>query len=719
MQGEEIEIVRADQVKNTKEYHYDVVQNEYNKKVFEIRFNSRQADNSIGNPVWKWPFNEEATLMMTYRISKNALVGKNGNYDQGQLKNIDDGYLLNGAWTTDSKESVVSDKLTRSIRKRGEVVDAKQGIVEYTVYINPDYTGEITGNPFIDVFDSDLEYENNSFQVRLYSNAWGLPSGVEVATISGNPTIVDNQLAFDLNIQGAGWTVKQGAMYNHYYGWDNAASIKNHSDWYNKTDYQDDGVTKTSRLRLEMTYRMKVKDNAIKDLGGDSIGLTNTASMQGFGSATAYVSYKPKLLDKAFAAYQNGVAKYEILVNEKGITLSDASHPLTLTDVMTNLTPDLASIKVYEISLDGTASEMQKEWSVHYDGNNTLTFALPDGTPLKITYDAYPQTASGTVQVSNTATLTGKKSETSEVRHEIQVAGGSGSGGGAGMMFLIYKVDKETRAPLEDVEFTIERFEHEEESGEFRGTWTNHGGASIKTDKQGQIKADKIGEETLHNQYLYRIREVKPKAGYAGGKGYIYFTFPKGDSFEADYTAWSEIWKTKGIEAISKDQIHQLSYASSVTVENERIQSYSFTKTDTFGNGLEGATFTLTDTSVNNPEAPRTATSGETGTVTFTDLKPNKTYWLEETRAPGGYLLSTETWMIAVRENGEMTVTDGNGKTVEKPNGGYRFANREIPTLPSVGGRGTAAYGLLGLALMAMATAAYMLARRKKASGAE
>ena len=67
-----------------------------------------------------------------------------------------------------------------------------------------------------------------------------------------------------------------------------------------------------------------------------------------------------------------------------------------------------------------------------------------------------------------------------------------------------------------------------------------------------------------------------------------------------------------------------------------------------------------------------------------------------------------------------MTVTDGSGKTVEKPDGGYRFANREIPTLPSVGGRGTAGYGLLGLALMAMATAAaYTLARRKKASGAE
>ncbi len=130
---------------------------------------------------------------------------------------------------------------------------------------------------------------------------------------------------------------------------------------------------------------------------------------------------------------------------------------------------------------------------------------------------------------------------------------------------------------------------------------------------------------------------------------------------------------------------------------------------------MEGATFTLT-----GEDYSQTATSGETGTVTFTDLKPNKTYQLEETRAPGGYLLSTEKWTIVVRENGEMTVKDGSSNTVKKPDGGYRFANREIPTLPSVGGRGTAAYGLLGLALMAMSTAAaYMLARRKKASGAE
>ena len=154
--------------------------------------------------------------------------------------------------------------------------------------------------------------------------------------------------------------------------------------------------------------------------------------------------------------------------------------------------------------------------------------------------------------------------------------------------------------------------------------------------------------------------------------------------------------------------------------EQEKAFPFSFTKTDTFGKALPGATFTLTDTSANGSEAQRTATSGETGTVTFTDLKPNKTYRLAETRAPGGYLLSTETWTIVVGADGSMTVKDESGKTVEKPDGGYRFANREIPTLPSVGGRGTAAYGLLGLALMAMATAAaYMLARRKKASGAE
>ena len=155
-----------------------------------------------------------------------------------------------------------------------------------------------------------------------------------------------------------------------------------------------------------------------------------------------------------------------------------------------------------------------------------------------------------------------------------------------------------------------------------------------------------------------------------------------------------------------------------VQIVNKQIQGYpfSFTKTDPSGKkALPGAAFTLTGEGYT-----QTATSGENGTVTFTDLKPGKTYRLAETRAPGGYLLSTETWTIEVGENGEMTVKDGNDKTIEKPDGGYRFANREIPTLPSVGGRGTAAYGLLGLALMAMATAAaYTLARRKKASGAE
>ena len=108
-------------------------------------------------------------------------------------------------------------------------------------------------------------------------------------------------------------------------------------------------------------------------------------------------------------------------------------------------------------------------------------------------------------------------------------------------------------------------------------------------------------------------------------------------------------------------------------------------------------------------------TSEADGSVSFRGLEPGKTYILEETQAPNGYMRSTRMWTITVNTDGSIAVTDENGDSVSLNNDVYVFINEQLPDLPSVGGSGTLAYSLLGLALMAMAAAAaYALAEKRR-----
>lgn len=707
-----IEFVRADEAESPEMYHYTVSATSGN--VFEIRFNPLQADGSIGNPVWKWPYNEEATLTVTYRISKDALVGQNGNYDQGHLKDIDEGYLLNGAQTTDSNVSVADDKLTREMRKSGRVVDAAKGIIEYTVNINQDFSGEIpAGKPFIDDFDDSLSYVEGSFKVEAHAKLWG---DLLVAAITGDPQIQDGKLIFDMNIsgkdsKGKDWVVTKGDAYDHLYTYhrDNPITIeqfKNLSTWFQGGTYYHENVWKDAPGSLVITYRMQVADSVIAN--GENINVKNTASMEGFRSATAYVSYKPKLLDKACAVDGN-VLKYTIEVNERHLQLSDDGK-LELTDIMTNATPDLGTIEVRN-SETGAAIDSGL-WSVQYNGSDKLTFTLPDQTPIRITYSAYPHRVDGSIQVTNSATLKGRKTDSSSTDQSITVNNGSGAGGGGNVSFFVYKVDGDTNAPLKGATFTLERFET---GGEKKGQWYSHG--TVTTGDKGQVRTFQFkttsGVEPLHADMLYRIQETQAPQGYQLETGYRYFTILSDKTLAQVYADYAAACPA-GTAKIAMSDISVLGNAGTIRVENRKQGvPFSFNKVTSGGAALPGAVFKLTDTQDSDEVKTATSAAG-TGTVSFTDLKPGRTYRLEEMQAPGGYLLSTVQWLVTVDASGSITVKDESGNEIRKTDNAYAFTNKAVPSLPSVGGNGTAVYSLLGLALMAMATAAVcMMARRK------
>ena len=368
-----------------------------------------------------------------------------------------------------------------------------------------------------------------------------------------------------------------------------------------------------------------------------------------------------------------------------------------------------SSLKVIDKNVN-TELKQGTEWNVAYDAeSHQMTFTLPNSRALEIQYSARA-TGTGTVNISNTATLLGESSTAG--KQDFNASDTSSGANQSAFGFQISKVKTRTKIGLEGAKFKITYF-HKTDKGieEFPfGSYTTNG--------YGVALIDQGNDSTLGNNNhvyantVYCIVETKAPEGYeaSGQERYIYI-----DASGEHQNSIDEV--TKWLKEQGKTVTKCVNWET-ITIENSPASQkfpFSFTKTDTSGKALPGATFTLT-----GENYTQTATSDENGTVTFTDLKPGKTYQLAETRAPGGYLLSTEPWTIEVGENGGMTVKDGSGKTVEKPESGYRFANREIPTLPSVGGRGTAVYGLLGLALMAMATAAaYTLARRKKASGAE
>lgn len=698
-----------------------------NIKKFYLFFNVNEKIENANNPgsksgLWTWDEDEDVTLTIEYAISKQELVSNRAyggymypdDYDK-KISEVTKGVLVNTG-KINNKAAAAELNITRKVVKHAEITDSDTGEVTYTVDLNKTGLNQIPENAiFTDTYDDHMEFVDGSLRVCI---CWNSHESVKIVAEPQYKGQYLNegkhQITLKFEAFGGGlW--EAGKNYNPDYliqiykpdGSKEEAinAYEAAQDWYRReyTDQWDNNnPTKYPWIRIE--YRLRLKDQYVD---GNPYRVNNTAKLGDWVGASASATVKPKMLKKSMTS-DGGLLKYAITVNPSGSQLGDDGK-LTLTDVMTNLSPMMDSnLKVID---KGTKETLQRgtDWNVAYDAkSHQMTFTLPNSRALEIQYSARA-TGTGKVDISNTATLLG---ESSTVGKQDFNANDTSSGANQSAFgFQISKVKTDTKIGLEGAEFKITYYHKTDKGiGEFPfGSYTTNG--------YGVTLIDQGNDSTLGNNNhvyantVYRIVETKAPEGYEASvqERYIYI-----DASEEHQNSIDEV--TKWLNEQGKTVTKCVNWGT-ITIENSPASQkfpFSFTKTAPSGEALPDATFALTGEGYS-----QTATSGETGTVTFTDLKPNKTYQLEETRAPGGYLLSTETWTIDVGADGSMTVKDESGNTVT-PDGGYRFVNREIPTLPSVGGRGTAAYGLLGLALMAMATAAaYMLARRKKASGAE
>ena len=176
----------------------------------------------------------------------------------------------------------------------------------------------------------------------------------------------------------------------------------------------------------------------------------------------------------------------------------------------------------------------------------------------------------------------------------------------------------------------------------------------------------------------------------------------------------------------------QLKYGNGSTVE-EKTNTYSFkfdlVKTDKSNKLLEGAEFQLYTVQdgreplkfVATADGYRLAQTGEENTVTTLVLKDKKaytisglnkqTYYLEETKAPGGYNRLTERVPVDLTQDSVRTPADITNETLTE-NTGFKVENNAGATLPSTGGMGTTLFYVLGGGLMVAAVVLLVTKKR-------
>ena len=684
---------------------------------------SSSHDDNKKNSIWKWESDKDVTMTIEYSLKKPT---------EFRGSPVSTGIVYNKAYIElgDKKKGDQADApFGKQARIDKEAKLNSDGTIDYIVTINGNFTAKIPTNAeFVDTFDKEhLEFKEGSLKVEyIYKNNWG---GVSIAA---NPTYTSDSLGqngqirivFDEFGQG-GWqagSTSDGLWNFGIYSWEEYANLTN---WYQREYIVKQGYWDNVNIvshgvyyaGVRLKYKLKIKNVQ----PGVSYNLRNEAKIEGYDDATANVPYKVTLLDKSVGQINGATLPYTITVNPSGTKLLPGTGNLRLIDTMSEkLVPLLQTLKVYKKEgndlTELTHGTGEGQWMYFYDSTtNTLELSLPDSTSLVIKYDAMVQgDANDRVYVKNTAKLVGF-TESSTKENTFTIGSASGGAGGTTYKLVLFKTAEESGTALAGATFEVDWVLPNTQKWERFHSFT--------TEENGMVELTHgSGGEAVHANELYRITEVSAPEGYKRRTEpiYIYIKSTQEPKEPDDIRAQTIARLTDEAEIAKVQNAKILGIVNSemVPIPNEPIGGIEFYKAsaEDATQMLGGAEFTLT--SEKDSTWVKTATSNLKGAVSFPNV-PTGTYKLVETKAPNGYMCSSGYWLVTVtEENNVRTVSyvamDG-AREITSNNGKFVLTNAEIPDLPSVGGSGTLAYSLFGLALMAMAAAAaYALAEKRR-----
>ena len=254
----------------------------------------------------------------------------------------------------------------------------------------------------------------------------------------------------------------------------------------------------------------------------------------------------------------------------------------------------------------------------------------------------------------------------------------------------------------------------------------------------------KIPNEYWADSTTYYIKEVNPPKGYAAFDGEVTVTLDISDTAtdipnNGDHDKVPFNWEQSAVLAATGDSGYVTVTGNSditVAVKNDRSVDIVVIKTDTDGEMIPGAKFSLAKNSqaVDDLKVIRkggswdvpadriTVNSGEfeipAGGVTILGLGAGE-YTLTETQAPAGYLKTVQPITFTAGRDGTVTYTNAADNpaprvTSADSNRQYTIQNEAGAELPQSGGPGTTAFYLLGI-LLSLISGILLIARRRTA----
>jgi hypothetical protein len=179
------------------------------------------------------------------------------------------------------------------------------------------------------------------------------------------------------------------------------------------------------------------------------------------------------------------------------------------------------------------------------------------------------------------------------------------------------------------------------------GDWNTVPALVAYSDANGQVTIDEMGAFVgLLPGHTYRLVEAQAPSSFVNPNEYWIIDVCEDGDITITSTRPGSAPVVIGDDAF--------------TIANQRA-SLAFIKISEYsGHGLPGATFTLLANEDLLPAAPgyalQTGNSDINGVVYFANLRAGGTYYLTETVAPDGYILSVGHWVITVDSDGTLTV---------------------------------------------------------------